>query len=385
MGIVTRSVTRARKCYEGDRALSVKMRSLRAPRYTVVKGSVTGVVFPRPANETEMIMSLPVGEREVQLLKVNHELAVIAWDPATQCAYDRGTFVVTRVGKRVVMMQKVLRRSPLVEATLSPPEKQQAAVEEMKPVTTLTRVASTLALTTPVTPVIPMYPGTWNTRVYNRPSLPPAPTTTTTTTTTNIAPPPASSTWMRAIPTTLSGIQFRSRLEAKFARLLQLLGIRYVYEPMRHVKSGGGTYTIDFFLPEQQLYVELKPKRPHIEEEARCEEMSAQGFRVALMYGSSLYKPPFRSELWRGRSHRDYSHHDALRGMCWVDGSKLGGDTVFVVGGGECTGATRTGLEVVGEKPHLNQVVSTRDTRWSHPLVLDALQQLRDEGSSLFM
>jgi len=273
------------------------------------------------------------------------------------------------------MMQKVLRRSPGVEATLSPPEKQQpAAEEEMKPVTSL------LALTTPVMPVIPMIPGTWKTRVYNRPSLPlalPAPPTTT--------PKIAASTWMRAIPTTLSGTQFRSRLEAKFARLLQLLGIRYVYEPMRHVKSGGGTYTIDFFLPEQQLYVELKPKRPHIEEEARCEEMSAQGFRVALMYGSSLYKPPFRSELWRGRSHRDYSHHDALRGMCWVDGSKLGGDTVFLVGGGECTGATRTGLEVVGDKPHLNQVVSTKDTRWSHPVVLDALQQLRDEGNTLFV
>lgn len=377
MGIVTRSVTRSRKCYEGDRALAVKMRSLRAPRYTVVNGSVTGVVFPRPANETEMIMSLPVGEREVQLLKVKHELAVIAWDPATRCAYDRGTFAVTRVGKRFVMMQKVVRRSPGVEATLSPPEKQQPAAEEMKPVTTLTRVASTLALTTPVTPVIPMIPGTWNTRVYNRPSLP------SLTTTTKIAPTPPTGTWMRAIPTTLSGIQFRSRLEAKFARLLQLLGIRYVYEPMRHVKSGGGTYTIDFFLPEQQLYVELKPKRPHIEEEARCEEMSAQGFRVALMYGSSLYKPPFRSELWRGRSHRDYAHHDALRGMCWVDGAKLGGDTVFVVGDG--TGTTKTGLEVVGDKPHLNQVVSTKDTRWSHPLVLDALLQLRDEGNTLFL
>ena len=68
--------------------------------------------------------------------------------------------------------------------------------------------------------------------------------------------------------------------------------------------------------------------------------------------------------------------------MCWVDGSKLVGDTVFVV---DADGGTRTGLEVVGDKPHLNQVVSTKDTRWSHPVILDALQQLREEGTSLFL
>lgn len=367
MGIVTRS----RKSYEGDRVLNVKMRALKQPRWTVVNGSITGVVFPRPANETEMIMSLPVGERESTLLKEKHDVAVIAWDPATKCAYDRGTFTVTRTGKRFVVLQKLLRRSGATGPTLSPPEKQQP-VEDMRSVRLVAPPSAPTITTT-----------TWNTRVYSRPLIPTlvapvAPTPSQSFATTSS--PPA---WMRAIPTTLSGIQFRSRLEAKFARLLQLLRIRYVYEPMRHVKSGGGTYTIDFFLPEQQLYVELKPKRPHIEEEARCEEMSAQGFRVALMYGSSLYKPPFRSELWRGRSHRDYSHHDALRGMCWVDGSKLVGDTVFVVGEG--TPTTRTGLEVVGDKPHLNQVVSTKDTRWSHPLVLDALQQLRDEGTTLFL
>ena len=180
--------------------------------------------------------------------------------------------------------------------------------------------------------------------------------------------------------------EYRSRLEAKFARLLQLLNIRFVYEPMRHVKRGGGTYTIDFFLPDQQLYVELKPKRPHLEEEARCEEMSAQGFRVALMYGSSLYKPPFRSELWQGRSHRDYSHHDALRGMCWVDGVKLVGDTVFVANDAAATTSMTPDALTISraDTPHLHQVVSPKDMRWAHPAILRAYHQLREEGSTLF-
>jgi hypothetical protein len=215
----------------------------------------------------------------------------------------------------------------------------------------------------------------WNTRVFARPL---GAATKPVTVTPSLA---TGTPWMRAIPTHFQGVQYKSRLEAKFARLLQLLNVRFVYEPMRHVKSGGGTYTIDFFLPTQQLYVELKPKRPHLEEEQRCEEMSSQGFRVALMYGSSLYKPPFRSELWKGRSHRDYAHHDALRGMCWIDGVKLAGDTVFVVG----NEGARTGLEMPGDaKPHLNQVVSTKDMRWNHPLILTAFNQLRDEGNTVF-
>jgi hypothetical protein len=218
----------------------------------------------------------------------------------------------------------------------------------------------------------------WNTRVFARPLM----TNTKTTVTKNTASP-----FIRAIPTLFHGVQYKSRLEAKFARLLQLLNVRFVYEPMRHVKSGGGTYTIDFFLPEQQLYVELKPKRPHLEEEQRCEDMSAQGFRVALMYGSCLYKPPYRSELWQGRSHRDYAHHDALRGMCWVDGVKLVGDTVFVANGtaGPTTPPPVDALAVVTpDTPHLHQVVSTKDMRWAHPAILRAYEQLRNEGSTLF-
>lgn len=351
MGVATRS----RRCYEGDEVVHLKTRPMKKkPQWKVKAGVIQSVIFARPANETEMFMTLDTTSEEMPLLqqckKDKAPVQVTAWDPVAKCAYNRGQFTVVRVCAHAVMLQKLMSSTP--RQTKSP-------------------VVVTCSVPEPEPePALPA-PMTWTTRVFPRPVLAAA--------TTGVK----YSSMLRAIPTTLAGVQYRSRLEAKFARLLQLLNIRFVYEPMRHVRSGGGTYTIDFFLPEQQLYVELKPKRPHVEEEQRCEDMSAQGFRVALMYGSSVYKPPFRSELFRGRSHRDYTHHDALRGMCWVDGRKLVGDTVFVVG--TSPHAQVTGLEVARtDQAHLNQVVSTRDVRWSHPTVLDALQALRDEGTSLF-
>ena len=174
-------------------------------------------------------------------------------------------------------------------------------------------------------------------------------------------------------PTVFQGITYRSRLESRLAHLMSELKVRFVYEPMRYTLPSGSTYMIDFFLPDQQLYVELKPKRPHIEEEFKCEQMSRHGFRVTLLYGWALHKPPFRSET-AGKVMRDYDHHNALRGMTWINGVKLPGDTVFVVGR---HASLCTPLDVVDvQQPHLNQPADTLDTRWAHPLILTAMSKM---------
>lgn len=180
-----------------------------------------------------------------------------------------------------------------------------------------------------------------------------------------------------AVRTVYNGVEYRSRLESNFARLLTALNIRFVYEPIKYNQQRGSTYTIDFFLPAQQLYVELKPKRPHVEEERKCEEMSRSGFRVVLMYGSSCFKPPFRSEFYMNRSHRDYAHHDALRGMAWIDGVKLAGETVFVWGNNPVHASPLDVAHVSGgQTVHLDQVVSTHDTRWNHDSIVQPMRSL---------
>lgn len=57
---------------------------------------------------------------------------------------------------------------------------------------------------------------------------------------------------MKAIETYYNGYRFRSRLEARVAKLLDELGIRYEYEPEGFVLSDGTRYLPDFYLPESK-------------------------------------------------------------------------------------------------------------------------------------
>lgn len=354
------AVTRSKRTYEGDalvpccRVLDRHIKK-RGSQLTVKRGRVTQVLFVRSqVAETEMFVHLPVDPAHLPVLertaKEKAAVDVRAYDPQTKSVYSRGKFTLTRVGARTALLSKL-------GAQRSKPPTGDMTADMTKPVPApVKKDQDELFLVDEVVPdsVPPTLTTLMLTRTYPRQLV-----------STALRALP------RAIPSTWNGVNYRSRLEAKFARLLELMNIRFLYEPVKCAKAGGGTYTIDFFLPDQQLYVELKPKRPHVEEEERCEEMSAKGFRVALLYGSALHQPPFRSELFLGKPHRDYKHHDALRGMAWSNGKKLPGDTVFV-------------HDEASGKVFLDQVESVRDTRWAHPAVLAAYSQLLTELPTLF-
>lgn len=66
----------------------------------------------------------------------------------------------------------------------------------------------------------------------------------------------------RSRKTAYNHILFRSRLEARWAVFFDYLGIRYEYEPeWDAVDVGPGLmyYKPDFYLPDQELWVEIKP------------------------------------------------------------------------------------------------------------------------------
>lgn len=63
----------------------------------------------------------------------------------------------------------------------------------------------------------------------------------------------------QAIETEYKGYRFRSRLEARWAVFFNALGIAWVYEPEGFQLSDGTRYLPDFWLPEFNLYVEIKP------------------------------------------------------------------------------------------------------------------------------
>lgn len=63
---------------------------------------------------------------------------------------------------------------------------------------------------------------------------------------------------IKPIETVYNGYRFRSRLEARWAVFFDAIGIRYVYEPEGFVGAYGMYYLPDFYLPDFDVYVEVK-------------------------------------------------------------------------------------------------------------------------------
>src|SRR5699024_1000503 len=70
---------------------------------------------------------------------------------------------------------------------------------------------------------------------------------------------------MKAIQTKYNGYHFRSRLEARWAIFFDALGIRYEYEAEGYVLEDGKYYLPDFWLPDLQALVEIKPRDLHLD------------------------------------------------------------------------------------------------------------------------
>lgn len=63
---------------------------------------------------------------------------------------------------------------------------------------------------------------------------------------------------MIVLPTEYSGIQMRSRSEARFAKWCDDHNLKWIYEP-EGFASGAHAYLPDFLLPEIRCFVEVKP------------------------------------------------------------------------------------------------------------------------------
>lgn len=68
---------------------------------------------------------------------------------------------------------------------------------------------------------------------------------------------------LKAIPTTYHGIEFRSKLEAKYARAFDRLGIMWEYEGHGFQFDDGTFYCPDFYMPELDTYFEVKGVMNH--------------------------------------------------------------------------------------------------------------------------
>lgn len=96
---------------------------------------------------------------------------------------------------------------------------------------------------------------------------------------------------LQAKITTYAGIEYRSRLEAKWSRFFEYLQIPFVYEPYKFTFPADDDehylyYMPDFWLPVQRCWIEIKGEQPTRIEEKKAVLLScATDYPVYIFYG----------------------------------------------------------------------------------------------------
>lgn len=77
---------------------------------------------------------------------------------------------------------------------------------------------------------------------------------------------------MKSLPSFWNGVTFRSRTEARWACFFDRINLKWEYEPEGFLLSDGTTYLPDFWLPEMEMWAEVKPTDgPTKEERSKVE------------------------------------------------------------------------------------------------------------------
>lgn len=125
---------------------------------------------------------------------------------------------------------------------------------------------------------------------------------------------------IKAIETRYKGYRFRSRLEARWAVFFDALGIEWEYEKEGFDFGVIGRYLPDFWLPQVQMWAEVKPTEPTKMEEEFMRQLAFQsGHSVLMLIGVPEDKSYF---AWHWE---DISDRDEEFGIPYIFRSEIGG------------------------------------------------------------
>lgn len=90
----------------------------------------------------------------------------------------------------------------------------------------------------------------------------------------------------RGTPTLYKDVTFRSKLEARVAYLMDHHSVSWLYEPVRFILDGF-TYLPDFYLPEFDCYIEVKPDEngPRLEKTVALRDA---GYKVITVFSKEV-------------------------------------------------------------------------------------------------
>jgi hypothetical protein len=98
---------------------------------------------------------------------------------------------------------------------------------------------------------------------------------------------------LRAIETVYKGYRFRSRLEARWAVFFDTLGIKYEYEAQGFDLGKSGYYLPDFWLPREEVWVEIKGTPPPVSDVHKMHSLCLGGRPVLCLIGQ-----PYQGEYF---------------------------------------------------------------------------------------
>lgn len=104
-----------------------------------------------------------------------------------------------------------------------------------------------------------------------------------------VRPPRKGTGGVRSIPTVYNGIQFRSKLEASTAKLMDDIGLEWQFEVEGYDLGNGIWYLPDFYVPQNRLFIEVKGiLDPKSEEKvtALAGACAGSGIRVMLLFNT---------------------------------------------------------------------------------------------------
>ena len=109
---------------------------------------------------------------------------------------------------------------------------------------------------------------------------------------------------IQAIETRYNGYRFRSRIEARWAVFFDALGVRYEYEPQGFGLQAG-RYLPDFWIPDQDCYIEIKGKEPTGHEELLASQLSVHTRKNVYIFFGDIPSPddPYRDFCDSGSSY----------------------------------------------------------------------------------
>lgn len=99
------------------------------------------------------------------------------------------------------------------------------------------------------------------------------------------------STGIKPIETRYKGYRFRSRLEARWAVFFDGMRVPYSYEPEGFELEDGTPYLPDFWLPDQDCWVEIKGKEPTAKEQAMCEQLCRGTGKNVFLFSDNIFVP----------------------------------------------------------------------------------------------